>query len=111
MNINIESILKNATDGIKNATNLKELDDIRVAYFGKKGEITSIMQKFKELTDNERKELGKTINAVKLNIEEQIRNRQKEFNDFILNEKLKREALDVTLPSEKVSKVIFILAL
>lgn len=103
MNINIESILKNATDGIKNATNLKELDDIRVAYFGKKGEITSIMQKFKELTDNERKELGKTINAVKLNIEEQIRNRQKEFNDFILNEKLKREALDVTLPSEKVS--------
>lgn len=102
MDINIENLLKNATDSIKNATDLKDLDDIRVAYLGKKGEIAAVMQRLKELKDEEKKELGKAINIVKATIEDSIKETQKKFNDKVLNEKLKKETIDVTLPSKKV---------
>ncbi|MBO6134208.1 MAG: phenylalanine--tRNA ligase subunit alpha [Lachnospiraceae bacterium] len=103
MDINLDKIKDKAIESIDNASDLKALDDIRVSYFGKKGEITAIMQRFKELKDEERKELGKAINLVKSAIEDEIKLRQKKFTEKILGEKLKREAIDVTLPSKKVN--------
>lgn len=100
--INIEELKEKAISKIKEATSLKELDDIKINYFGKKGEITAIMQTFKDMAAEDRKELGKIINDARVAIEELIKDRQKKFNDAVLNEKLKREAIDVTLPSKKV---------
>ena len=100
--INIEELKEKAISKIKEATSLKELDDIKINYFGKKGEITAIMQTFKDIAAEDRKELGKIINDARVAIEELIKDRQKKFNDVVLNEKLKREAIDVTLPSKKV---------
>ena len=99
--INIEELKEKALNKIKEAKDLKDLDEIRVNYFGKKGEITSIMQSFKDMDAEERKQLGKIINDAKQSIEDLIRDRQKKFNDAILNEKLKHESIDVTLPSKK----------
>ena len=100
--INIEELKEKALNKIKEAKDLKDLDDIRVFYFGKKGEITAIMQSFKDMSAEERKKLGSIINDAKQSIEDLIRDRQKKFNDAILNEKLKHESIDVTLPSKKV---------
>ena len=102
MDINVEKIKEKALETIEKAKNLKDLDDIRVAYLGKKGEITAIMQKFRELSDEERKELGKAVNIVKGVIENEIKERQNDFNKFALTERLKLETIDVTLPSKKV---------
>ena len=60
--INIEELKEKAISKIKEATSLKDLDDIKVSYFGKKGEITAIMQSFKDMAAEDRKELGKIIN-------------------------------------------------
>ncbi len=100
--INIEELKEKAITKIKEATSLKELDDIKVNYLGKKGEITAIMQTFRDMAEEDRKKLGKIINDAKVSIDELIRERQKLFNAAILNEKLKMESIDVTLPSKKV---------
>ncbi len=100
--INIDELKEKALYKIKEATSLKELDDIKVNYFGKKGEITAIMQTFRDMAEEDRKKLGKIINEARNSIDELIKDRQKSFNDVILNEKLKKEAIDVTLPSKKV---------
>ncbi len=101
--INIDELKEKALNRIKEAASLKELDDIKVNYFGKKGEITAIMQTFKDMAAEDRKELGKIINDAKIAIDDLIKERQKKFNAAVLNEKLKREAIDVTLPSKKVN--------
>ena len=98
--INIEELKEKAITKIKEATSLKELDDIKVNYLGKKGEITAIMQTFRDMAEEDRKKLGKIINDAKVSIDELIRERQKSFNTAILNEKLKMESIDVTLPSK-----------
>lgn len=103
MDINIDKIKSDALASIESARDAKDLDDIRVSYLGKKGEITAIMQRLRELKDEEKKEIGKAINIAKNAIEEKIRARQKKFSDMLLSEKLKREAIDVTLPSKKIS--------
>ena len=100
--INIEELKEKAISKIKEATSLKDLDDIKVSYFGKKGEITAIMQSFKDMAAEDRKELGKIINDARQSIDDLIKERQKKFNAAVLNEKLKREAIDVTLPSKKI---------
>jgi phenylalanyl-tRNA synthetase alpha chain len=100
--INIDELKEKALIKIKEATSLKELDDIKINYLGKKGEITAVMQTFKDMAEEDRKKLGKIINDAKTSIDELIRDRQKAFNIAILNEKLKREAIDVTLPSKKI---------
>lgn len=101
--INIDELKEKALNRIKEAASLKELDDIKVNYFGRKGEITAIMQTFKDMAAEDRKELGKIINDAKIAIDDLIKERQKKFNAAVLNEKLKREAIDVTLPSKKVN--------
>ncbi len=101
--INIDELKEKALNRIKEAASLKELDDIKVNYFGKKGEITAIMQTFKDMAAEDRKELGKIINDAKIAIDDLIKERQKKFNATVLNEKFKREAIDVTLPSKKVN--------
>ena len=100
--INIDELKEKDLNKIREATSLKELDDIKVNYFGKKGEITAIMQTFRDMAEEDRKKLGKIINEARNSIDELIKDRQKLFNDVILNEKLKKEAIDVTLPSKKV---------
>ena len=100
--INIDELKEKALSKINSAKDLKDLDDIRVNYFGKKGEITIIMQSFKDMAAEERKKLGKIINDAKQSIEDLIRDKQNKFNNAILNEKLKLESIDVTLPSKKV---------
>ena len=103
MDLSLDKIKEKAIESINSAKDLKDLDDLKVSLFGKKGEITAIMQKFKELGDEERKELGKAVNVAKTAIEEHIKAQQKKFADKILIEKLKREAIDVTLPSKKIN--------
>ena len=102
MNEHIEKLKKKAIESIENAKGLKELDDIKVAYFGKKGEISSIMQQFKNMKADEKKELGVVINDAKNAIETFIKEKQQTFFKVLLDEKIKKESIDVTLPSKKI---------
>lgn len=100
--INIEELKKKAIDSINNAKSLKDLEDIRVNYFGKKGEITSLMQHFKDMATEDRKKFGQIINDAKKSIDDLIKERCDSFNSLVLNEKLKKESIDVSLPAKKI---------
>ncbi|MBO6118942.1 MAG: phenylalanine--tRNA ligase subunit alpha [Lachnospiraceae bacterium] len=100
--INIEELKEKAIDSINNAKSLKDLEDIRVNYFGKKGEITSLMQHFKDMATEDRKKFGQIINDAKKSIDDLIKERCDSFNSLVLNEKLKKESIDVSLPAKKI---------
>ena len=98
---NIQNIKEKALLAIEKITSSKEFEDLRVAYLGKKGEITNLMQNLKDLTVEEKKALGKEINEAKTLIEEKLNKKRDEINEKLLAIKLKSEVIDVTLPTNR----------
>lgn len=80
------------------AGDLKALDDIRVLTFGKKGVVTLEMKTLGAMDADARIEKAKSLNALKANIEEALSARKNVLEEAALNENLKKEAVDVTLP-------------
>ncbi|HEY5601862.1 MAG TPA: phenylalanine--tRNA ligase subunit alpha [Gammaproteobacteria bacterium] len=94
----LEQLVSNAERAINSAQDLKALDELRVAYLGKKGEITLRMQTLGQLAPEERKEAGKYINLAKQSIQSAIETRKAALELAGLDAKLAAEAVDVTLP-------------
>ena len=89
-------------DEIKNINNIKELNELKVAYQGKKGIITELLSKMKELPNEEKKEYGMQVNELRNNFNTIYEEKMKELNEKELTEKLEKEAIDVTLPATKI---------
>lgn len=85
-------------DSVQNAQDLKALDDARVAAMGKKGVITDMMKNLTSLSVEEKKEMGKTLNVLKTEIETAIENKKTLLEKQELDAKLKNESIDVSLP-------------
>ena len=66
----LEEILKNGVAEISSASDLKQLDEIRVKYLGKTGELTQILRGMKDVPAEDRREIGTLANTVRHNIEE-----------------------------------------
>ncbi len=80
---------------------LKELEDIRVRYLGKKGELTAILKKMGGLTAEERPKMGQIANEVREDIDRSIKEKQKELEDKALEQSLLAEKIDVTIPGKR----------
>ena len=89
---------------INKATNAKELDEVRVKYLGKKGELTAILRGMGSLAPEERPIIGGKVNVVRDELENLIKSREEEFAKAELERKLKEETIDITLPSTKVKR-------
>lgn len=100
----ISKIKENAINEIKIATNSRELDDVRVKYLGKKGELTAILRGMGSLTPEERPIIGSKVNEVRDQIESLIRERELNFEKMELEARLAKEKIDITLPSTKVKR-------
>ena len=98
MSTELEQLTKDAEKAINDATDLKQLDQERVRYLGKKGLITDRMQELGKLPPAERKEAGKQINIAKQAIQNAIQARKEILEHEALNAVLERERVDVTLP-------------
>ena len=94
----IEVIKKEIEEQILGALDLKALDEIRVSALGKKGRITEILKTLGSLPIEERIELGKKINVIKAELEVKIAEQKEILEKKLLDEKLKKEVIDVTLP-------------
>ena len=84
---------------IKEANSLDDLENLRVQVLGKKGSITSLMKQLGSLEPDKRREAGQILNSLQKNIIESIDNRKSSLEETYLNEKLKNESLDITLPT------------
>lgn len=90
-----------AKDELSKVNDTKALEELRVKFLGKKGELTSILKQMGKLSAEERPVIGQLANQVRAEIEESITNRVKEIKALMLEKKLKEEELDVTLPGNK----------
>jgi len=91
------------TSKLSNIVDMNELNDIKVKAFGKKGEFTSLMKEMANITQEERKFLGKIINEAKQEVEEAVDFATKRIKDEIKKNRIKNETIDVSLPGRKIS--------
>lgn len=99
----IAKIKENSIKEISNTKDLKELNELRVKYLGKKGELTLILRGMGGLSPEERPMIGSLVNEVREEIENLIQSKEKEFNAQELLRRLENENIDVTEPSKKVN--------
>ena len=99
--MNLDELLKEAEEQMRKISNSKELEELRINYLGKKGKVTALLKDLKDMAAEERPKFGAMVNEVKTNIENQINKIQEKIEKEKLNEKLKKETIDVTLPSNK----------
>lgn len=98
----IETLQKEALNKIDNVKDLKELNDIKVEYLGKKGPINELTTHMKELSPEEKKDFGMLLNGLKQSVTDAIDSKRTKFEEAELNEKLAKEKIDVTLPATKI---------
>lgn len=102
--MNLEDILKRGVTTTAAATTTKELEELRVAYLGKSGEVTAQMKTLGTLPPEQRKDAGAKINAVKDAITSAIDTKKATLELAEMNAKLASETIDVTLPAAPVAK-------
>jgi phenylalanyl-tRNA synthetase alpha chain len=96
--IDVDSLLNEAQQQVAAAEELQSLDDVRVAYLGKKGSLTDLLKQLGTLSAEERPKAGQAINAAKKSLQSAIEARKELLQSSQLNEQLEKESLDVTLP-------------
>ncbi|WP_418751245.1 phenylalanine--tRNA ligase subunit alpha [Frisingicoccus sp.] len=97
----LEQIRQNALAQIEAAGALEKLNEIRVAFLGKKGELTSIMKSMKEIAPEERPAFGQMVNETRSEIEKRMEEMKTELAKKAREAQLKAEVIDVTLPAKK----------
>ena len=95
-------IKEEALSKIEACVSLKDLNDLRVLYLGKKGPMQAAMKSMKDMEPSERAEFGKVSNSVKQEITQAIEEKKAYLEQVQLNEKLKEEKIDITLPSYRL---------
>lgn len=100
----IEEIKKSAKEKISAITNLQDLQDLKVKYLGKKGELTSILKGLGGLSAEERPKIGSMVNQVRDELEKSIEVAERTMKAKALEQRLEKEKIDVTMPS-KATKV------
>lgn len=99
----IAKIQKEAKEKIEKTADLSMLNEVRVQYLGKKGELTSVLRGMGALSAEERPIIGELVNKVRDELEEEIKQKEQEFKQKQLEEKLAKERIDITMPSKKVT--------
>ncbi|AWB67463.1 phenylalanine--tRNA ligase subunit alpha [Saccharobesus litoralis] len=96
--MNLDAIVASAKQAVESADDLAVLDDIRVQYLGKKGELTLQMRELGKLPPEEKPKAGQAINQAKQAVQGLINDKKSAMQQAELNAKLAEETIDVTLP-------------
>lgn len=97
----LQSIMEEALAQINGAENLEQLNDIKVAFLGKKGELTSVLKSMKDVAPEDRPVVGQLVNDARTAIEEKLEEKKNALGKKAREEQIKRETIDVTLPAKK----------
>lgn len=97
----MQGLRDNSIKAILDCDSSELLENLRVKYLGKKGELTAILRQMGKLSAEERPAMGQLANQLRSDIEEAIEKRREELSAAMLEKKLEREALDVTMPGVK----------
>ena len=98
----LAKIRAEALSAFEGAQSALDLDAIRVKYLGKKGELTAVLKQMGKLSAAERPVMGQLANDVRAALESALEDRSKRLETAALEQRLRAEALDVTIPGKRV---------
>ena len=100
----VKQIEKSALEELNSCTELKALEETRVKYLGKKGELTALLKQMGSLSKEERPIIGSMVNKLRDELEEIISSKEEILKKEEIAKKLESEKIDVTLPSTKTRR-------
>jgi phenylalanyl-tRNA synthetase alpha chain len=95
---NLDALVSQALEAIQRAEDVNALEQIRVLYLGKKGELTQVMKSLGNMSAEDRPKVGALINAAKDRVQDSLNSRKELLEQAALSAKLAAEFIDVTLP-------------
>ena len=98
---NLQTLLQQALSAVAQAESVQALDQVRVQYLGKKGEITDQLKNLGKLAPEDRPAAGAEINRAKDAVQLALKERQTLLENAALDQQLAREGVDVTLPGRR----------
>lgn len=98
----LEELKGAAEQAIAASESLAELDEIRVQYLGKKGELTALLKQLGKLPADERPAAGQKINKVKKQVNGVLEQRKQALTELALNQRLEQERIDISLPGRRM---------
>ena len=101
MSQDLENLLEQASLSISQSSDMTALDAVRVAYLGKKGEITAQLKNLGQLPAEQRPAAGQAINRVKGRIQELLEARRSDLSDASISSRLQGETVDISLPGRR----------
>ena len=96
----LKAIREEALIAVKEAAALADIEELRVKFLGKKGEVSSILKQLGTLSAEERPAMGQLANEVRADIDAAITEAKKRLEADALNQKLAAEKLDITMPGK-----------
>jgi len=97
----LEQIKAEALRQIEASDALEKLNEVRVNYLGKKGELTAVLKGMKDIAPEDRPRVGQLVNETRQEIEKVLETSVKKMERAVREAKLKTEVIDVTLPAKK----------
>ena len=99
--MDVENTLDRALSEISNSNDLRSLDQVRVSFLGKKGELTTLLKSLGQMDPTERPKAGEAINQAKSAIQDAIEHRKASLANSQLEEELASGSIDITLPGRR----------
>lgn len=100
----IDRIENECVSAIEKASTLEEINDVRVKYVGKSGELTLLLRNMKNVSAEERPLVGKAVNAARDKINECLENKTNELEKIAIQNKLNDEKIDITLDGKRLKQ-------
>jgi phenylalanyl-tRNA synthetase alpha chain len=97
----VKSLEKEFFEKLAEVKTLRELENLRVSYIGRKGKLTELLKKIPSLPPEKRKDFGKSCNRLKEIIEEELNKKFEEFKELEKKEKIEKEWIDITVPGTR----------
>lgn len=101
MKTQLEKIRNAAKEALDSFETKEQIEEARIKYLGKKGELTAILKQMGKLSAEERPVIGQLANEIRADIEEKIATKSEELKKKELERKLKEETIDVTMPGKE----------
>ncbi len=101
-NARLEELRKRLEDSLGSAANMEALNEIRVKFLGKKGEITRLLKSMKDISAKERPRFGQMVNDLRAMAEAALEKQQKELEKKLREARIQSEAIDVSLPARRM---------
>ena len=104
MQSKIDEIKKLSEEKISKIKNSQDLQELKVQFLGKKSELSNLLKGLGALTAEERPKVGALVNEARKEIEEKLSIAEEQIKSKMLEEKIEKETIDITLPATKIQR-------